>query len=44
MNKTSITTYLFARSNEDFCPDGTILARELRGENIAKKLSEIFGE
>ena len=27
-----------------FAPDGTILARDLRGEEIEKKLSEIFPE
>ena len=27
-----------------FAPDGTILARELRGEDIDKKLAEIFME
>ena len=27
-----------------FAPDGTILARGLRGNEIEKKLAEIFGE
>ena len=27
-----------------FAPDGTILARGLRGDEIGKKLANIFGE
>lgn len=35
MNKQTIITLLIA-------PDGTILARGLRGEDIEKKLTEVF--
>ena len=35
MNKQTIITLLFA-------PDGTILARGLHGEDIEKKLTEVF--
>ena len=48
LNTQSIATELYGIKGIPeiilFAPDGTILARGLRGERIKKKLEEIFGE